>query len=225
VSIDAVSYSDERDWIDARWISIGASEVPALLGVCAERMDPSSVRARLITEKVTRERKAPDTTQRRRREAGRVIEAFGLARLAQKLQGRKKSPVLVVPCGFTIYRNTEFPGLHATPDGWVIERVVGAECKAIGPDALLEWGAFDGYQGRWKWADEPPLRHVLQCQAQMAATGAQQIWLVAVAGTDTHFYAVLRDESLIRHIGREVAKAIVEITELRTQHLAAKESA
>ncbi len=205
--ISVQRFQDEASWLAARVESIGASETPCLLGCAPPRMDAEKMRAELIASKATGVRKKRDAKSRARMDAGKIFEARGLVLLGEKL----KTPV--APCGFTIYRNPLFPFLHATPDAVVGDAL--AECKALGPDSILEWGDYSGWQGRWKWNDEPPVRHQVQAQAQMAAAGAFRSWVCCVAGTDFNAWQVERDDELLLMIRSAVLAAVDEINAAR----------
>lgn len=210
-------FDTESAWLAARGDTIGASDVPSLFGVVAPRMDPSTARERLIEEKATGIRKPKSAKSKQRMQAGKVLEAYGLNLLATHL-GK-----MVAPCGWTIYRSPEFPFLAATPDA-IVDGVEGAECKVLGPDALApEWGDFTGYQGRWQWVKEAPLRVSLQATAQMMAAGLPRVHVIAVAGSDHNVWTVERDEEVIALIADAVTEAIFEIQTRRDA--ATKESA
>ena len=211
--VGAQRYATEAEWLDARADSVGASETPCLLGLAPPRMDAAKMRAELIEAKATGVRKKRDRKSRARMDAGKIFEARGLVLLGEKLKAH------VIPCGYTIYRSPAFPHLHATPDA-IVNATELAECKALGPDSIGEWGGFDGYQGRWKWNAEPPARHQVQAQSQMAATGFARTWVCCVAGTDFMAWPVDRDPELLEMIREAVAAAIREIQE-RTEEMRA----
>lgn len=200
-------YPDESTWLAARADTIGASETPCLLGCAPPRMDAAKMRAELIASKATGVRKKRDAKSRARMDAGKIFEARGLVLLGEKL----KEPVF--PCGYTIYRHPLYPHLHATPDAVIAAAL--AECKALGPDSILEWGDYSGWQGRWKWNAEPPVRHQIQAQAQMAAAGFAFSWVCCVAGTDFNAWPVTRDDELIQMIAAEVDRAMNEVRAAR----------
>jgi len=196
-------FDTEADWLAARGDSIGASEVPSLFH------EGFLSRERLIAEKAGAAPRKRASSTKKRLEAGRLLEPVVGTILALDL----KRPI--IPCGYTIYRNPLFPFLHATPDFWVVEGEELAEAKTTGPDGLSGWGDWSGFQGRWKWAEEPPAKVAIQIQAQFAATGAQRGHIACLAGPDFKRWAVERDDEFIALIGAEVARAIHEIHEQR----------
>lgn len=203
------TFATEREWLLAREESFGASEVPALFGVVSPRMDPTKAREKVIRQKAGLEHKPISAQSRKRITAGKTLEAYGLSILQREL-GQ-----MVVPCGFTLFRNPKFPFLAATPDA-IVGGTHGAECKVLGPDALEpEYGSFAGFQGRWKWVDDAPLRLTLQTLAQMAAGELPGVHAIAVAGTDHKRWFIQRDEEVIELIGRKVVEAMAEVHELR----------
>lgn len=210
--VQCLVFDNEADWLAERANSWGSSEVPGLFNVCASpRMDAAKIRERTIREKATGERRKATAAQDRRRAAGRVLEAQGLTLLQEQL-GKP-----VVPQPWTIYRHADYPRLHATPDALVPAIGEGVEVKAIGPDGWAGWGSFDGYQGRWQWAEEPPLHVALQALTGMACTGLASWRCVVVFGTDHYVWRVERDEALIAAIRAEAERSWFAVIEARKE--------
>jgi putative phage-type endonuclease len=152
--------SDRAEWLERRLHSLGASEVPAVLGVDPRR-GPTHVYASKLGLVRTEE-----TSQMR---MGRRMEPVIADEYAERT-GR-----LVRNLGaFTIKRHPDLPFLTATLDREVIAPDQAGpgplECKAVWAGKAADFDV------------EPPVQHMVQLQTQMAVTGASWGSLAALIG-------------------------------------------
>jgi predicted phage-related endonuclease len=81
------------------------------------------------------------------------------------------------PGDFTVYRSLDHHWLFATLDRWCVHLEHGpipVELKAV----------HGRFRGDWDAQEEPPLKYMVQCQTQMAVTGAKACYLVGLIGGD-----------------------------------------
>lgn len=158
----------EAEWLAARTSGIGASEVAAVFGCGYAGTSPVTVWAS--------------------KTGGPRVE-FSAEQLRRMARGKKLEPVIASefteetgltahdPGDFTIYRSADHPWLFATLDRWCVHPEFGAipvELKAV----------HGRFRGDWDASDEPPLKYMVQCQTQMAVTGARACYLVGLIGGD-----------------------------------------
>lgn len=170
--IDKRQYASRDKWLAARkeGKTIGASMVGAILGV-DPHCSPYTAWARmsgLVPDQ------PPSIAMRR----GLHDEPFVID-LYKEATGRD-----AYACEpFTLYVNSDWPFLHATPDAWAAVDAgpyIPLELKTGGQAHLREWK--DG---------EPPLHNQLQLLAQMVVLGADKGALAGLIADE--FFAVDRD--------------------------------
>jgi predicted phage-related endonuclease len=120
---------------------------------------------------------------------GAAKQEFDAATLKRMNRGKRLEPYIAMefeeetgfetvdPGDFTIYRSDTYEWLFATLDRWCRHPEHGCipvELKAVN-------GRF---RGDWDEDIEPPLKYMVQCQTQMAVTGASHCYLVGLIGGD-----------------------------------------
>jgi putative phage-type endonuclease len=157
-----------REWLQARNRGIGASEVAAIFGCGYESASPVTVWA----EKTGQAAQEFDEATLKRLNRGKRLEPYIAMEFSEET-----SLATVDPGEFTIFRSSEYDWLFATLDRWCIHPEHGpipVELKAVN-------GRF---RSDWDEELEPPLKYNVQCQTQMAVTGASHCYLVGLIGGD-----------------------------------------
>lgn len=169
-------------WLEARRQGVGASEVAALLGV-----DPYRSAFAVWAEKTGRV-VPEDLSDKQAVQWGNALEPL-VARAWSEQTGRE-----IVDHGRTTIRRRAHSLLFATLDREIVDAGDG-----IGP-GVLEVKA-PGYLQREHWESDPPLKYVVQVQAQLAVTGHQWGVLAAlIGGQDFRAFTIDRDDALIEVI-------------------------
>lgn len=171
---DAI-YAGTPAWLAARKNGIGASDAAVALG-----MSPYATPLDLYREK-TGEAGEKEVTREMRR--GTLLEPF----LVEEFMARTGIEVKEYPCPMAWH--PDHPWMYATPDG------------RIDADTLLELKTTRhttqdqlGEEG----SDVMPVHWNLQCQHQMAVTGAKRVHLFAMWGFDQSWHGVVaRNDRLI----------------------------
>lgn len=156
------------DWLEARKTGIGASEVASIFGVGYADTSPITVWA----EKTGQAKPEFDESTLRRLNRGKRLEPYIALEFSEET-GLKTSD----PGEYTIFRSNEYEWLFATLDRWCVHPEYGTipvELKAVN-------GRF---RSDWDEELEPPLKYNVQCQTQMAVTGASHCYLVGLIGGD-----------------------------------------
>lgn len=178
------AHVDRSHWLMARKAGIGASEAASIFGVGYKGSSPVSV----WHDKVSNE-----------------IEQLDQSSTVLIRRGSRMEPVIAAefedesglhvndPGDFTIFRSVD-PALSfmfATVDRIVID-------DDLGPVP----GEIKNVSGRmWRdWEDdaELPLKHIVQCQHQMAVTGTDHCYLIGlVGGNELKFRLIERNQDFI----------------------------
>ena len=164
----------ETEWLawHRRLDRVTASQVPTILGV--NRYESPFT---LFQRKQGRVQWQDETRAMRR---GHYMEPF----IADEYE-RQEGVKLHDPGNYTLFWNSEFPELLATPDRQEMngEIVTGdvVEAKAPGIYAIRNWD------------DGPPLAYMVQVQAQLYCTG----------GDKGHIAGLVGDELLVHEYGRD----------------------
>lgn len=161
------TYQTRQEWLEARRSMIGASESASVFGVGYANQSPLTVWA----SKRGIDQPEPEPAQLRRMAIGSRMEPI-IAELFTEDTGLETMD----PGDFTIFRHPEIDWLGATLDRIVEEdgRMVPVELKHV--SGLL--------RKEWDEGEEPPLKFVVQCNHQMAVTGANHCYLVGLIGGD-----------------------------------------
>jgi predicted phage-related endonuclease len=184
-----VPIENESHWHELRHSRIGASEVAALFG-CGYQSH-----FQLWHEK-RGDLEHADYSDNERIVLGKCLEE-GIARAASELYSYRLDKAT------DYYTDDECPGLGCTPDYFLVRN--GEEWPAEVKNA--SWGSFkDNWIIHEDGFTEPPLRFSLQCQVQMACTGASNALLIALVSGDRIVRCELeRHESAINEIRQRVA--------------------
>ena len=167
--------TDERkDWLERRRLNIGASDVPAILGMLKEEGCWGTALSVYNSKVLGAEEPETDVMF-----MGKAIEG-GIADLYVKHTERKVED----PGPFTIRKH------HGAPLACTLDRlIVGPDFR--GPLQLKSAGLSQVKH----WGDEPPLAYQAQVQAEMACTGEKQAVLCGwVGGERLIHYEIPRDE-------------------------------
>lgn len=172
------SSSDRPAWLKARLTGIGASDMPAILGL--SRYLSELELFLLKTGQVAYEEEDSEAAEWGHALEGKILEAFS-----------RRTGRIVTPAG-ALLRSTVYPWAMSTLDGWQIVtghgRAVPVECKLT--------GAF----GR-DWDAGVPEYFMPQVQQQMLVTGSEMAsFAVLINGTRLVFADVERDQVMIERI-------------------------
>lgn len=182
---------DKRErWLAARREMIGASDVPAILGVDV-RSGPLAIYAQKVSDKA-------DPADRAWMKFGRRVEG-AIADWYADETGREAADL----GGCEIQRHPDLPFLGATLDRLTAGNEahpdpLGKPCSRTTANAApLEAKAVAGFKAH-EWRDDPPLPAVVQVQIQMACTGAQWGSLAALLGGVSFVWRdLLRDDAFL----------------------------
>ena len=180
---------DRASWLKARRsYGVGASELPAVLGV-DERRGSLAIYAKKVVEGNDDEGEDEDDP----RFWGRMFEEPVAQWYAQKT-GR----VVTNPGAFAIMRHPTAP-LFATLDRDVFDPArPDADTENRGGLGVLECKAVSVYGPLDQWRSEPPLCYQVQLQAQLAVTGRAWGSIAAVlGGTRPVFFDFERNDRFI----------------------------
>ncbi len=161
-------HETEAEWLEARKTGIGASEVASVFGCGYANTSPITVWA----AKTGGPRMEFDEATIRRMNRGHKLEPVIASEFTEET-----GLACFDPGPYTIYRSNTVPWLFATLDRWCIDPDFGAipvELKAV----------HGRFRNDWDEQEEPPLKYMVQCQTQMAVTGAKACYLVGLIGGD-----------------------------------------
>lgn len=180
-SVRSHAHVTKEDWIKARGLGIGASEVPSLfekeiveVGDAAPFQSEFELYARKTGALTKPVEETPTMRMGSRFEAAIVEEYAMLARARVVTPGRTP---------WTIFSNDNLPGLTATPDRFALDEIRG-------------WHALEAKFTRSHAWDDLPLRVLLQVQAQLAVLGMPVGVVAACFHDDTRAYTVPADAEL-----------------------------
>ena len=187
---------NHEEWLAERRKSIGGSEIGSILG-----MNPWQSAYSLWAERTGR---IPSFEGNLQSKLGSFLEEF-VARLFAETAGKQ------VQRTNYIYRNDEYPGLHASPDRLLVGENAGLEIKTT---SAYNSGKFKGV--------EFPQQYYAQAVQYMAVTERRQ-WYIAVliGNTDFRIYHLTRDEMPKPEFC--VASILVEDSEIAALYEAAKD--
>ena len=159
---------NHEEWLEERKKTIGGSEIGAILG-----MNPWQSAYSLWAERTGR---IPGFEGNMATKVGTFMEEF-VAKLFEEESGKK------VQRTNYIYRNTDYEGLHASPDRLLVSEDAGLEIKTT---SAYNSGKFKGV--------EFPQQYYAQAVQYMAVTERRQ-WYIAVliGNTDFRMYHLTRD--------------------------------
>lgn len=156
------------EWLEERKRTIGGSEIGAILG-----LNPWQSAYSLWAERTGR---IPAFDGNLQTKLGTFLEEF-VARLFEESSGKK------VQRTNYIYRNDDYPILHASPDRLL-----------VGEDAGLEIKTTSAYNsGKFKGEDFPGQYYAQAVQYMMVTQRRQWYIAVLVGNTDFHIYHLHRD--------------------------------
>jgi putative phage-type endonuclease len=159
---------NHEEWLEERKKTIGGSEIGAILG-----MNPWQSAYSLWAERTGR---IPAFDGNLQTKMGTFLEEF-VARLFEESSGKK------VQRTNYIYRNDDYPILHASPDRLL-----------VGEDAGLEIKTTSAYNsGKFKGEDFPGQYYAQAVQYMMVTQRRQWYIAVLVGNTDFHIYHLHRD--------------------------------
>lgn len=161
-------YDSESEWLEARKSGIGASEVAAIFGVGYASQSPVTVWA---SKTGIAESEIDEETKKRFRR-GHKMEPV----IASEFED-ETGLVCVDPGQFTIYRHSTIDWLFSTLDRFTVH-------PEFGPVPVELKNVNGRLRGEWDVEQDPPLKFVVQCQTQMAVTGATHCYLVGLIGGD-----------------------------------------
>lgn len=188
--VEVCSEEDRDRWLAERKNGIGASEVAALLGE-----DPYTTREELIRRK---RGEAPDFDGNRATRLGHYLEPWILEEYGD-LQDECVHPWK------RMLRSPDTTHLFATPDGYLcrhgdcMDPVVPIQVKSTSQN----WMTTRKYEGA------PPLHVRIQVQAELAVTGLEQVYVVALhlPSREIFTWCFGRHEGVIQRIRTEVERA------------------
>lgn len=171
-AFDVIGHSDNRnEWLELRRTGIGGSDAPSILGL-TNWASPASVQADKWGLL-----DEPDDAEILR--WGRRLEPVILAGLAEELS-------IAMHSDGRLLRSREHPFMTCTPDGITHS---GAWVQAKNTMLASEW------------TDGPPKRVWVQCQHEMAVTGAPEMIAAALLlGSRLVWQTLYRDEGFIQDI-------------------------
>lgn len=179
---DVVTHSTESDWLAARTTGIGASEMPAVLGV-----SPWNSALELYAEKI----------------GAAPREDLSESEIVQ--WGHRLEPVIVTAYVERSGRWAERDGhlLRSTEHPWALCTLDARTCEPPRDQAApwpLEVKTTSAYRAD-DWVDGPPDVYLVQIQHQMLVTGAELATIACLIGGQRLVWCdVPRDEQLIRKI-------------------------
>ena len=195
-----VELSNESEWLEMRRFGIGASDTASIFGVGYAGSSPVTV-----WESKTGEPREIEPALRRLFDRGHRMEPVIAAEYVAET-GHE----VVDPGEFTIFfsKDERYRNLFATLDRIVLH-------PDHGP-IPLELKNIHGRNWRDYESDEAPLKHQIQCQHQMAVTGAEFAVLAClIGGADLKVYTIERNERFIETMVSQL-DAFVALVESKT---------
>lgn len=182
VSYNIERYGNEQDWLAARRMSIGASEVAALSRV-SKWSGPYGLYVRKITDDDEYDDSIGTMADWGHRHEPTLAQWFTDATEKQ----------LSDPGDYTVYRSVDRPWMHATLDRWVDDESAPVELKCA-------W-----YESAREWTERIPVAYQVQLQAQLYVTGATHGYFAVLRnGCDARWYRMERHERFIEKMLRRV---------------------
>lgn len=157
----AVCSADDRpSWLAARKTGLGASDIPAVLG-----LSPWKSPADVFLEKTAPPEESEDRSSQHPRLAFGLLMEPPMATLFEQETGLETER-----CA-TLFRSLRWPFLLATPDYFVFSETMSSR-----PDAVLQLKT-SGREDDWR--DGVPVHVAAQVQAELAVTGHAHAWIGA----------------------------------------------
>lgn len=169
----------EDDWLGERLCSVGASETPSLIGIGF-----ADTNAATVWESKVR------PTYRSNDEVELLMLGHVMEPAIREACRRIRKMDVQDPMGHEIWRNVEYPRMHASPDGFVTEG---------GRQGVLELKNVSGWNGDdWQDGEAAPLRVQAQVQHQLACTGLQFGYAAGlIGGHQLRVVRIERDQAFI----------------------------
>jgi putative phage-type endonuclease len=161
-------YDSETEWLEARRSGIGASEVASIFGVGYKTQSPVTIWA---SKTGIAESEIDEETKKLFRRGHRMETVIALE------FEDETGLVCVDPGQFAIYRHPTIDWLFSTLDRFTVH-------SEFGPVPVELKNVNGRFRGEWDIDQDPPLKFVVQCQTQMAVTGASHCYLVGLIGGD-----------------------------------------
>lgn len=179
-------YETRADWLAARRRGVGASDVPAIVGV-----SPYASALSVWIDKT----RPPEEDDSEVLTYGREMEGAVLARFA------RESGKCLGSHPLAIWRSERWPWMFCTPDAWCCDENSGVEAKTILP---------------YGWDGELPTSWELQAQAQMAVMGWDRVYIPTYdGGRRFQVFEVERDQGTIGEIA-DLTKSFWDMVESGT---------
>lgn len=171
------SAANRAEWLKARLTGVGASESPVLMNV-------STYQSAVELWGIKTGRITPTEGEESDRQLwGQRLEPL----VAEEYERKTQRPL--IQWGLLL-RSTRWPWMICTPDYALRD----------GEDIPVEIKTAD-ISRRSEWAEGPPPRVNIQCQHQMAVTGAKRASVGLLVGGNTFYWAdINRDDALIAQI-------------------------
>lgn len=187
MGVVAIACATDAIWMEERAKSVGASEVATVIG-CNDYESADD----LLAVKRSGKPGAFEPRYPEKIRWGNLLEPI----IGGEYQARTGRPIIYA--GKTLYRNSAFPRMHATPDFLAFDPERG-------------WGVIDcknvGYSKKGEWREVAPLMYQVQLLAQMAVLGLS--WganAVLIGGQEWKAVETPRNEKFIQFAAERVAE-------------------
>ncbi|MDD7290360.1 MAG: YqaJ viral recombinase family protein [Veillonella caviae] len=167
--------ANHEDWLKARKLGLGGSDMAAVLGV-SKWKSPIDIWLDKTSDKVENVESEPMYW-------GNILESVVADEFA------KRTGMKVRQNNFTL-QSEEYPYLLANIDREIVGVDAGLECKTANAFKREEWEG-----------DNVPDAYYIQCQHYMAVTGKSSWWIACLLGGNTFYYKeIKRNEEVINAI-------------------------
>lgn len=174
------TFMNRVDWLLYRKSGIGGSEAPILFGEGYS----SQSQVAMYADKIGQEVAPLSEDQQEYMAIGKLMELT-----TRPLFGLKTGLSVIDPGEFTIWKHATIPHMLATLDGLCFD-------PEINDWAVVELKSIAFKQHEWQ-DDEPPLRHAIQVQHQLACTGLKRGYLLGLIGNKATIFCIGRNDSFI----------------------------
>lgn len=180
--IERMICESEDDWLEQRLCSVGASETPSLIGIGFANTNAATV----WESKVRPQYRSNEEVELLM--LGHVMEPA-----IREACRRCRKMAVTDPMGHEIWKNSDYPRMHASPDGFVTEN---------GQQGVLELKNVSSWMGEdWADGEAAPLRVQAQIQHQLACTGMRFGYAAGlIGGNQLRVVRSERDEAFISAI-------------------------
>lgn len=183
---------NENLWHEIRAKNVGGSEVAALFNVSPYM---THYKLWLLKKGLIQ---ADDLSNNERVEAGNMLEPAIIDWFNKRYQTSFKHP-------FKYFTHPTISGMGCTPDGISTENSEHI-CQVKNVDSIV-FGRGDKWKCEGDVITKAPLDIVLQCQHEMACTGAEKNTLIVlVGGNSLKYMAIERDDEAIGMIEQKVSQ-------------------